>query len=1150
MKNCYQNDHFPARKWTGALWQKNSKIVQLVLFFCLGFFVATSAYSQQKLDVKYENKTIVSVLNDLKNRTGMKVTYMQGLIPETEKVSVTIPNVSIENILNEVLVKNGYSYQIKDNVILISEGKSSSEQAQNKQYTLKGRVTDENGDPLPGVSVVINKTMKGVATDGEGRYAMAVMSDDVLKFSFIGYKSRTIPIEGKTKLNVRLKPTQENVDEVTVVAFGSQKKESVVSSITTVKPETLKSSNSDLTSSFAGRIPGLVAWQTGGMPGALTEDEMSTKFYIRGITSFGENANTDPLILLDNVEVSKLDLARIDPEDIESFSVMKDASATAMYGARGANGVILVTTKKGREGQVYTSVRYEAITSMPTREIDVVDPVTYMKAYNEALTGRDPLATPLYTSEKINNTGSGRYPSYVYPANDWYNLLFKDASVNHHMGLNIRGGSKIIQYYASLNYSMDHGMLETDRLNQFDVNIRNNTTALRINLNIDLTPTAKLVVNSTTTQDKYHGPQADVGQAYRLAFNASPVDYAAVYPADEFHDWPHIRFGGLTVNTSNPYAQIQKGYQERSRFSTINRLEYIQNMSAIIKGLELRANGSLYQEGYYQNIFSTDEYLYRLLDYNYQTGEHTLQQVKEGNRSLELQNASNNSAGATRISGEFRLLHTAAWKEHTTSYTAVYQMQQATNSRPVSLLDAIPARNMGLSMRMAYGYKERYYAEASFGYNGSERFAKDNRFGFFPAAGLGWVVSKEPFMLPVSNWLTYMKLRLSYGKVGNDGIGNAGVGSATGTSNSRFVYLPNISINSQDRYSISAYKNPEVTWEIAEQVNFGLDFKLWDGLFDVNVDAYQEVRHNILSQRMAVPATIGLGLFPLDNIGEVKSRGVDFQGKIQHAFNENLWFILNGTVTYNKATFKTIEEAMDKPKWQQRVGHDISQQVGYIAEGLFQTQEEIDNAPTQSGDVMPGDIRYRDINNDGIIDVNDATHIGFPTTPRLIYGLSGVVNYKGVEFNFSFQGSGQRSMFLDPSRLSPFVNDHALLKEIYDDHWTPDNMQSKPFWPRLSTYGLTYHNKEEESYANQENPRYSTYFMREVSFIRCRSLELAYNLPEKLYKKLQMKRLKLYVRANNPFIITNFKLWDPELGSDGFNYPIQKTYSIGANISF
>ncbi|MFI1772277.1 SusC/RagA family TonB-linked outer membrane protein [Thalassobellus citreus] len=1073
----------------------------------------------------------------------MKVTYMQGLIPESKKISVTLKDATINNILDNVLVKNGYSYQIKDNVVLIAKAAEvSDEQFQNKRYKLKGRVTDDKGNPLPGVNVLVTNTRQGASTDFDGLYTIMVKKNDVLEFSFIGYKPETVLADGKPKLNIGLKPTQENLDEVTVVAFGSQKTESIVSSITTVKAESLKTSNSDLTSSFAGRIPGLIAWQTGGAPGALTEGEMNSRFYIRGITSFNENANIDPLILLDNVEVSKLDLARVDPDDIASFSVMKDASATAMYGARGANGVILVTTKKGKEGQVYTTVRYEPVISMPTREIDVVDPVTYMKAYNEALTGRDPLATPLYSSDKINNTGSDKFPSYVYPANDWYNLLFKDYSINHRLGMNIRGGSKVIQYYASLNHTSDQGMLKTDRLNQFDVNIKNNRTSLRVNLNVDMTPSAKLVLNSTTTQDKYHGPQVDVREVYQMAFAATPVDYAAVYPADELHDWPHIPFGGLTSNTYNPYARIQKGYSERSRFSTVNRLGYIQNLSALVKGLELRVNGSWYHQGYYSNTFSTEEYMYRLSDYNHQTGVHALQQVKEGRRTLELSNGQSNSTGENQFSGEVRVLHTAAWKDHTTSYTGVFNIQESTNSQPSSLLDALPARNMGLSMRMAYGYKSRYYAEGSFGYNGSERFAKKNRFGFFPAGGLAWIVSKEPFMKSTSKWLSFLKMRLSYGKVGNDGIGTRG--------SSRFVYLPDMTINSQDLYSINSFENPQVTWEIAEQANFGLETTFLNGLLDFKFDAYQEIRHNILSPRVVVPANVGLGLFPLDNIGKVRSRGFDFEGKIQKAITPDLWFILNGTLTYNKAVYKEIEEAIDKPEWQGRIGHDISQQIGYIAEGLFQDQEEINAAPVQSGDVMPGDIRYRDVNEDGVIDVSDAVNIGYPTTPRIIYGFNGVVNYKALEFSFAFQGSGQRSMFINSQAISPFTNDHALLKEIYDDHWTPDNMQTNPFWPRLSTNNITYHNKEEDRTTGQEVVRYSTYFMRSVKFLRCTSLQLAYNLPESIANKMKLKRLKVFVRANNPFIISNFKLWDPELGSNGFNYPIQQTNSVGINISF
>ena len=400
------------------------------------------------------------------------------------------------------------------------------QQQANETYVLTGKVVDENGVPLPGVNILIQGTRNGTATDPDGKYSITVKRNDVLRFSFIGYKDEFASVKGKKSLNVDLRPDTKMLKEVQVVAFGSQKKESVVSSITSIKPGDLRTSSSDLTTSFAGKIPGMIAWQTGGLPGALTEDEMNTKFYIRGITSFQSGANTDPLILIDGVESSKLELSRLVVEDIESFNVMKDASATAMYGARGANGVILVTTKKGEEGTVYTSVRYEAIFSQPTSEIDVVSPTEYMKYYNQAIMTRNPGASPKYSQERIALTGDPRFPSWAYPATDWYKTLFKDYSVNHHLGVNIRGGSKIMQYYVSLNYNRDMGMLKTDRLNQFDVNINNNTLSFRTNLTVDLKPGIKLLLNSATNWDKYHGPLQSASQAYQLAFRASPVDFA------------------------------------------------------------------------------------------------------------------------------------------------------------------------------------------------------------------------------------------------------------------------------------------------------------------------------------------------------------------------------------------------------------------------------------------------------------------------------------------------------------------------------------------------------------------------------------------------------------------------------------------------
>lgn len=1133
------------------------KICLLVCLLLVGFInLNAQNVPNKKVTLDLKNVPLIDVLLDIQKQTGVNFAYEKTQVARIKPVTISVKDATIEEVLKMILKNTGFTYKTTGNNIAIVK---LQEKKDVELIAVKGKITDEKGNPLPGATVVIHGTTQGVSADVDGRYVINVQPDGVLYVSFIGYKPETVLVKGKNTVNVALNPTAENIEEVTVVAFGEQKKESVVSAITTVKASDLKSSNSDLTASFAGKIAGMIGWQTGGIPGALTEEEMNTKFYIRGITSFQTGANIDPLILLDGVETSKLDLARIAPEDIESFSVLKDASATAMYGARGANGVILVTTKKGEEGSVYTSFRYEVIASMPTKEIETVDPITYMKMYNQAQIGRDPLASPKYSVEHINRTASGKYPSWLYPKNDWYDILFKDKNFNHHLGLNIRGGSKVVQYYASLNYNYDNGMLKTDRLNQFDCNIKNSTTSFRTNLNIDLKAGIKLIINAYASLDKYHGPRQPVNYAYEMAFNASPVDYAPVYPADDTYNWPHIRFGSTTVPSSygNPYMAIHSGYNERKRYSTINRVEYIQNLTSLIKGLELRASVSLNQQGYYVIGYSTSPFYYTLASYDFETGKHQLRAMnpETGNRTLNLDRTTT-STSSTQVTYEGRLLHTAAWggvdkTKHQTSLTGVFQLQEGTSYPPSSVLNGFPNRNMSFSMRGSYGFKDRYFAEASFGYNGSERFSSKNKMGFFPAAGFAWIVSKENFMRPVSNLISFLKFRASYGQVGNDGI----------VKEPRFVYLPligSVSVTDPEpntvrmsRYAITAYANENIEWEIAEQVNFGWDMKLFKGLVDITLDAYQEIRHNVLGNRLTIPVSMGLEQPPLDNIGKTRSRGIDFSGKIQHAFSPDLWVILNGTLTYNKVTYREIEETQNKPQWQRKVGQEISQAIGYIAEGLFQDQAEIDNAPVQGGDVMPGDIRYRDINEDGVIDVNDATYIGFPETPSIIYGFNGFVNYKNWEFSFAFQGSGRRSFFMNPSAISPFSNNRAMLKAINDDHWSPDNMSTHPFWPRLSTSNVTYHNPQEDWYnpLNSE-VRKSTYFMRECSFLRCTSLELAYNLPRKLMERVKMQNVKFFVRANNPFIITNFKVWDVELGEDGFKYPIQKTYSIGLNVSF
>lgn len=1133
------------------------RIMKLTMIFLLVGMLQLSAnvYSQNgKISVEANKMELSELLWQLQESSGIVFVYKTEDLKGLDRVTVSKQDVSLTEILDEVLINTNLEYTLKDDVVTIKKAKvpEPKQQQQKDQKSIKGKVVDETGRALPGVAVQVQGTYTGVATNLKGRYSIEVKPNDALRFSFVGYKTQLILIADQKELDVQLKPDVNNIEEVSVVAFGEQKKESVVSSITSVKSERLKSSNSDLTSTLAGNVAGLIGWQTGGAPGAMTEDEMNTKFYIRGITSFQSDANIDPLILMDGVEVSKLDLARIDPDDIESFNVMKDASATAMYGARGANGVIYVKTKRGKAGNVYASFRYEKIWSMPTRNIDVVDPVNYMKLYNEASMGRFPGSSPFYTKDRIDKTGSDKYPSYVYPSNDWYDKLFKNYNINNHYALNVRGGSDKVQYYSSCTYNDDSGMIKTDDLNQFDSNINVKQLTFRTNLNIDLNKNSKLALNTFITYDKYRGPAVDVSNAYYLAFQANPVDFAPTYPKDDNFTWPHIRFGA-TYNSANPYAALQSGYKDRVRFATTNRLEYIKNLSSLCKGLEVRGIVSMVTNSYFQSSYSYIPAYYSLQAYDHTTGEHTLTSLNESSASQALQYNDGDSKkdALTSLDYQFKAMHSAAWGDHQTSLMAVVQAQERNNSAPYDVLSSLPQRNLGYSARATYGYKSRYFIEASAGYNGSERFSKENKMGFFPAIGAAWVVSKEDFLRSTSNWLDFLKFRFSYGRVGNDGV----------IKDPRFVYLQQIQPNVGGRFGINGSKtiyktvytegNPETTWEVSEQANFGTEIKLFNKLIDLNVDVYKEVRHNIYSYRNVIPLTMGLLRPPLANVGKVEAHGLDLALKIQHAFSSDFWFLLNGTFTYNKATYKKVEEISNKFPWQNKVGREISQQFGYVAEGLFQDQTEIDNSPGQSGNVMPGDIRYRDIDGNGMIDINDVVPIGHPETPRVIYGMSGFIHYKGFEFNISFQGSGNRSFFIDPNKISPFDENRAVLSEIAKDHWTPDNQKAKPFWPRLSVENIITHNPQEDYYGDYKNDIVkSTYFMKNGKFLRCRSIEFAAYLNKSWVEKFKIKNCKLYCRANNPFVISDFKVWDVELGGNGFNYPIQKTYSLGVNLSF
>ncbi len=1076
---------------------------------------------------------------------------------------------------------NNNSFTVESEII---DANKEQVVAQKKEDTISGKVLDNKGKPLAGAIVVVKGTQNGVITDDSGSFMLKVEGEVVLETSFTGFKGSETKVKaGSDNIVIRLETDVMDTGDVIVSAYGTeQTKESIVGAVSTVRIDDLKSSNSDLTASLAGNVAGIIGWQTGGIPGTLTEEESNTKFYVRGITSFQEGANTEPLILMDGVEISKLDLSRIAPEDIGSFSVLKDAAAAAMYGARGANGVILVTTKKGAPGSVYVSARYDRIYSQPTEVIDVVDPVTYMQRYNEALVGRNSNLLPYYTADRISRTGSTEFPSYVYPANDWFDMMFKPSTINNHYSVNVRGGTDVVQHFTSFTYNDDNGMLNTDsRMSSFDTNISNQNMSFRTNINVNLGDVL-FQFNSFTTMDDYYGPYTDVKEAYDLAFRASPVDFAAIYPStsDDGGFYFGSAEGGFVqtdggVYKNNPFLELHRGYNLRERHSSLNRFEYIHKLDFITKGLEFRGSVAYQRESYTSDSYVVKPEVMALQSYDQATGIHTLKSLNEDKFSTELSKDINkyDDTSLKRMTYEAKLMYNREFGDHLVSILGVFQTQESVELRKFSELteegnidsetlivpiftDTYSRRNLSYAGRFSYGYQNKLFGEVSFAYNGSERFSKEHRMGFFPAVGASYIISKESFMSRYSGWLNMLKFRLSYGLVGNDGVIDdpryvhlQSIRSVISTPyflDGSVGYGPNVN---PSLYQIYSYANPDIQWEIAETVNFGIDTKLFD-MIEINADIYQEIRHNIISYRTSIPASIGMEFEPLDNNGKVRSRGFDISAKFQKSFGNDFWIIMSGTATYNKATFMELEESVNIEPYQSRIGKDISQAFGYVAEGIFSDQKEIDDAPDQPG-VVPGDIRYRDMNGDMKIDVNDAVPIGLPETPRLIYGLNGNLYYKGFEFSFSLQGSGQRSFFIDPESVSPFAGDQAMLTAINDSYWSESNMIDDPFWPRLSTSNIIEHNPQEDYYKDGTSTvRKSTFFMYGGAFLRVRQIEFAYSLPKSIINKLNLRSVRVYFRLDNPFLLSSFDVWDIELGEQGFNYPIQKTQSLGISFSF
>ena len=1008
---------------------------------------------------------------------------------------------------------------------------------------VRGKVIEaETNEPLPGVTIQIENSTRGVTTDIDGTFEIRAVSSEKLVFSFLGMESQTINVGNKTYIEVTLKQAASELDEVTVVAFGKQKKESVIASVSTVQPSVLQVPSSNLTTAFAGRIAGLISYQRTGEPG-----QDNAQFFIRGVTSFG-TGKVDPLILIDGVEMTTEDMARLTTDDIASFSIMKDANATALYGARGANGVIMVTTKEGREGEVKIQFRAEGSFSSPTENVEFADPVTYMKLHNEAVRTRNPGTRLPYEEKKINYTERGIDP-VRYPTVDWQDLLFDKNTFNQRYNLNISGGGKIARYYIAASYSKDNGILKVDKRQNFNNNIQLNKFALRSNVNVNLTPTTEAIVRLNGVFDDYQGPLDGGTDLYNKAVRANPVYFLPYYEPDEANIYTkHILFGNASSgNYLNPYAEMLKGYKSNDRSSMYVQFELKQNLDFITKGLSTRAMfnvnrfAQLEVRRQYNPFFYTlapqigNSQNYTLIALNPDGGTDYLDYVP-GNREME---------NTMYFEGALQY-NTNIAEKHSLSGLMVFTLREQKDNTYNTLQLSLPQRNAGLAGRATYAYADRYFFEANFGYNGSERFSKNERWGFFPSAGVGWIVTNESFMQPYKDILSKLKLKATYGLVGNDAIGAV---------EDRFYYLSNLNMSDGGRgiafgdtwgysrpgISISRYEDPYITWEVSKKANYGIEINLWNDL-EIQADYFRENRSNILQTRADIPTTMGLQATPKANIGSANGSGVDISVDYNKAFNKDFYAIIRGNFTYAASKFEIYEEpdyASVNTPWRSHKGKKISQRWGYIAERLFLDEEEVKNSPTQTfGEYGAGDIKYKDINRDGRIDENDLVPIGYPTTPEIIYGFGLSLGYKKIDFSCFFQGSGRSSFWINPASIAPFIGERSLLQIVADSHWSEDNRNIYAFWPRLSDT------------ENSNNNQTSTWWMRNGAFMRLKTLELGYTLPEKIIQPIHSTNARIYVSGSNLFQIRKFKLWDTEQAGNPFNYPLQRVINIGFNIEF
>ena len=1099
----------------------------------------TVALNAQTVTKAFRSVPLKTVLEEVERQTGYSILFENEDVDVSRPVTATFKDATLQTVLDTVLDKS-LRYTVKGGGKLVTISRRSpvsAPTAPNGEMTVAGTViSSADNQPIVGANIYVEGTNVGTTTDAGGNYKLTVpASAKTVTVSFLGYDSKKISVRDIHLFKlITLADASNKLEDVVVVGFGVQKKESLVGAVQSVKPSDLQTSSSNLSTSFSGKIAGVIAVQKSGEPGAD-----GANFWIRGISTFGSGQS--PLLILDGVEITNQMLNNIPPETIESFSVLKDATATALYGSRGANGVMIITTKNGRDSEKMTiNLRAEFGASAPTRVPKVADGITYMETFNEARTTRG--EKPYYSNEKIMGTKLGLDP-YVYPNVDWYDMLFKDCTFNQNFNFNMTGGAKKIDYFLNASVYNENGIMRKPEASKFDTNINAQKYLFQANVSADATKTTRVSLKMNTQLHYRHAPIQSVSDLFAYAMTGMPCEFPATLPGEESDTF--VRFGTNNAWNSgfftNPYAQLCRGYGDQFRGHFTSALTVNQNLDFITKGLSATGMATFYNRVYSAVYRSFTPFMYQLTDYNIDEAGNYSYTSNSTNTGTTYLGTTRGKDGYRELAFQAKIDYARTFGKHDVGATIVYmQKERNMNISDEQEYAALPYRQQGLAGRVTYGFDKRYLFEANFGYNGSENFAAGKRFGFFPSVAVGWVISNEPFWKGIKEQVNLFKLRASYGLVGNDVISKDYA--------DRFPYLTTVDMgqgydvyignNFERKYGpiLSVYGNPNATWEESRKLDIGVEIGLFDSL-NIIFDWFKEKRSGIFMQRTSLPSTFGMsGITPWANIGKVDNSGVDISVDYNKAFSKDLILSLRGTFTYAHNEIVEMDEPKYKWAYQYKAGHPINSIQCLIAEGLFRDEEEIASSPSQdiyatTYPIRPGDVKYRDLNDDKIIDDNDMCWTGNPTVPEIIYGFGFSLKYKGFDCSAFFQGQGKVSILM--YNYHPFATAETpgsgLMQWIADEHWSEDDPNPKALYPRLSPLW------------NNNNTKASTLYVRNGKMLRLKTAEIGYT-----YKKM-----RVYVSGTNLLTFAPFKYWDPEKGSgNGLGYPLQRTYNLGFQFNF